>query len=72
MRYSTSEKFKIISTVDGSHLKTEQILDMLGIPRTTLYRWYDLHLKGGLDGLSDKPHSLCTFGPASPIRAVII
>ena len=28
---------------------------MLGIPRTTFYRWYDLYLEGGLDGLSDKP-----------------
>lgn len=28
---------------------------MLGIPRTTFYRWYDLYLEDGLDGLSDKP-----------------
>ena len=28
---------------------------MLGIPRTTFYRWYDLYLEGGLGGLSDKP-----------------
>ena len=28
---------------------------MLGIPRTTFYRWYDLYHEGGLDGLSDKP-----------------
>ena len=28
---------------------------MPGIPRTTFYRWYDLYLEDGLDGLSDKP-----------------
>lgn len=36
-------------------LCTKQTLDMLGIPRTTFYRWYDLYLEGGFDGLSDKP-----------------
>ena len=55
MRYSASEKLEIIHTVEGSHLPTKQSLDMLGIPRTTFYRWYDLYLEGGLDGLSDKP-----------------
>lgn len=28
---------------------------MLGIPRTTFYRWYAVYLEDGLDGLSDKP-----------------
>ena len=55
MRYSASEKLEIIHTVEGSHLPTKQTLDMLGIPRTTFYRWYDLYLGYGLDGLSDKP-----------------
>ena len=55
MRYPASEKFEIIRTVEGSHLSTKQTLDMLGIPRTTFYRWYDLYLEDGLDGLSDKP-----------------
>ena len=55
MRYSASEKLEIIHTVEGSHLPTKQTLDMLGIPRTTFYRWYDLYLECGLDGLSDKP-----------------
>ena len=49
------EKFEIIRTVEGSHLSTKQTLDMLGIPRTTFYRWYDLYLEDGLDCLSDKP-----------------
>ena len=54
MRYHASEKFEIIRTVEGSHLPTKQALDMLGIPRTTFYRWYDLYLEGGFDGLADK------------------
>ena len=55
MRYPASEKLEIIRRVEGSHLPRKQTLDMLGIPRTTFYRWYDLYLEGGLDGLSDKP-----------------
>ena len=55
MRYPASEKFEIIRTVERSHLSTKQTLDMLGIPRTTFYRWCDLYLGDGLDGLSDKP-----------------
>ena len=54
MRYLASEKLEIIRTVEGSHLPTKQTLDMLGIPRSTFYRWYDLYLEDGLDGLSDK------------------
>ncbi len=27
---------------------------MLGITRTKFYRWYNLYLEGGLDGLADK------------------
>jgi len=54
MRYPASEKLEIIRTVEGSHLPTKQTLDMLGIPRTTFYRWYDRYLEEGLDGLSDK------------------
>ena len=53
MRYPASEKMEIIRTVEGSHLPTKQTLDLLGIPRTTFYRWYDRYVEGGLDGLSD-------------------
>ena len=35
-------------------MPTKQTLDMLGIARTTFYRWYDLYLEGGFDGLADK------------------
>jgi predicted DNA-binding transcriptional regulator AlpA len=27
--------------VERSHLPAKQTLDMLGIPRTTFYRWYE-------------------------------
>ena len=57
MRYPASEKLEIIRTVERSHLPTKQTLDMLGIPRSTFYRWYDLYLEDGLDGLSDKSPS---------------
>jgi len=40
MRYPATEKLEIIRTVEGSHLPTKTTLDMLGIPRTTFYRWY--------------------------------
>ena len=57
MRYPASEKLEIIHTVERSHLPVKKTLDMLGIPRTTFYRWYDHYLEDGLDGLSDKsPH----------------
>jgi transposase len=54
MRYPASEKLEIIHTVEGSHLPTKQTLDMLGIPRTTFYRWYDRYVEGGLDALADR------------------
>lgn len=53
MRYPASEKLEVIRTVEASHLPVKKTLDMLCIPRTTFYRWYDLYLEGGLDGLAD-------------------
>ena len=54
MRYPATEKLEIIRTVEGSHLPTKQTLDMLGIPRTTFYRWYDRYVEGGFDALADR------------------
>ena len=57
MRYTASEKLEIIRTVEASHLPARQTLAMLGIPRTTYYRWYDRWSEGGLDALGDTtPH----------------
>lgn len=61
MRYPATEKMEIIRTVEKSHLPTKKILDMLGIPRTTFYRWYDNYLESGFDALADcspKPKSV--------------
>ena len=61
MRYPASEKLEIIRTVEGSHLPTKKTLDMLGIPRTTFYRWYDRYAEGGLD--ANRPGTdVCRLG----------
>ena len=54
MRYFASEKLEIIDLVEGSHLSARQTLAMLGIPRTTFYRWYDRYLQRGEAGLEDQ------------------
>ena len=72
MRYPASEKLEIIRTVEGSQLPARQTLDMLGIPRSTFYRWYDLYLEDGLDGLSDRSTSQSPFGTATPTIIAMI
>jgi len=54
MRYPATEKLEIIHLVEQSHLPAKRTLDMLGVPRTTFYRWYDRYLNGGLETLEDK------------------
>ena len=54
MGYSASENVGIIRLVEGSHLSACQTLAMLGIPRTTFYRWYDRYLQRGEAGLQDQ------------------
>lgn len=66
--YSAEEK---IRTVAGSPLPTKQTLDMLGIARTTFYRWYDLYLDGGVDALDDlspQPKAVWNRIPPRPAR----
>jgi transposase InsO family protein len=55
MRYPASEKLEIIRLVEQSRLPAKRTLDMLGIPRTTFYRWYDRYLAFGEAGLEDRP-----------------
>ena len=55
MRYPASEKLEIIRQVEQSQLSAKQTLDILGIPRTTFYRWYDRYLSLGEVGLEDRP-----------------
>lgn len=54
MRYPATEKLEIIKLVEQSHLPTKQVLDRLGIQRTTFYRWYDKYIEGGVEALEDK------------------
>ena len=54
MRYPASEKLEIIQLVERSHLPAKQTLDMLGVPRTTFYRWYERYRLEGLQALKDK------------------
>jgi transposase InsO family protein/transposase-like protein len=54
MRYPASEKLEIIRLVARSHLPAKQTLDMLGVPRTTFYRWYAHYRLDGEAALQDK------------------
>jgi putative transposase len=56
MRYPASEKLEIIELVERSHLPAKQTLDMLGIARTTFYRWYERYRLDGEKALQDKAH----------------
>ena len=54
MRYPASEMLEIIQIVEQSHLPAKWMLDRLGIPRTTFYRWYDRYQTGGPEALEDR------------------
>ena len=55
MRYSASDKTEIIRLVEQSHLPARRTLEKLGIPRSSFYRWYDRHRRGGPEALADRP-----------------
>jgi putative transposase len=57
MRYPPSEKAEIIRLVEQSHLPARRTLELLGIPRATFYRWYDLYRTGGPEALGDRSPS---------------
>jgi putative transposase len=54
MRYPASEKLEIIRLVEQSALPVRHTLGKLGIPRATLYRWYDRYRSGGPEALNDR------------------
>ena len=57
MRYPASVKLETIKLVEQSHLSAKRTLEMLGIPKTTFYRWYDRYRAVGEAGLEDRlPH----------------
>ena len=41
--------------VEQSHLPARRTLDKLGVPRSSFYRWYDRHQRGGPEALADRP-----------------
>ena len=62
MRYPASETLEIIRLIVGSHLPGTPALKMLGIPKSTFYRWYDRFQVDGVEGLEDRnsaPSRLC-------------
>ncbi|KZK75583.1 Integrase core domain protein [Pseudovibrio sp. W64] len=54
MRYPAHEKLEIIRLVEGSHQPIKRMLELLGIPRSTFYVWYDRYLEGGVEALEDR------------------
>jgi putative transposase len=54
MRYPASEKLEIINLVEQSHLSASGTLKILGISRSTFYRWYERLETGGPEALQDK------------------
>ena len=54
MRYPATEKLEIIRLVEQSHIPAKQVLDRLGIPRSTFYLWYEKYVQGGTEALEDK------------------
>src|ERR1700729_543022 len=55
MRYSASDKTEIIRLVEQSTLPARRMLEKLGIPRSSFYRWYDRYQRGGPEALADRP-----------------
>jgi putative transposase len=57
MRYLATEKLEVIRLVEQSHLPAKRTLEILGISKTTFYRWYDRYRAFGEVGLEDRrPH----------------
>ena len=74
MRYPAAEKLEIIRLVEQSHLPVRRVLEQIGIPRSTFYRWCDLHQTGGpaaLDDCSPRPDRVWNRIP-DDVRARIV
>ena len=55
MRYHASDKTEIIRLVEQSPWPARRTLERLGVPRSSFYRWYDWHRRGGPEALADRP-----------------
>ena len=74
MRYSASEKYEIIKTVEQSSLPVKQTLKRLDIRRSTFYAWLKRFQESGIDGLADrKPKPRCVWNklPETEQQAVV-
>ena len=74
MRYSASEKYEIIKTVEQSSLPVKQTLKRLDIRRSTFYAWLKRLQEDGIDGLADrKPKPRCVWNklPETEQQAVV-
>lgn len=47
MKPSPSDRVEIIRLVEESHLPARRTLEILGIARSSFYRWYDRYQRGG-------------------------
>jgi len=55
MKPSPSDRAEIIRLVEESHLPARRTLEILGIARSSFYRWYDRYQRGGPEALADRP-----------------
>ena len=55
MKPSPSDKVEIIRIVEESYLPARRTLEILGVPRSSFYRWYDRYQHGGPEALEDRP-----------------
>ena len=55
MKPSPSDRVEIIRLVEESHLPARRTLEILGIARSSFYRWYDRYQQGGPEALADRP-----------------
>ena len=69
MRYAAAEKLEIIRLVEHSSLPVRRILEQIGIPRSTFYRWYDLYQTGQARGADDCQPSAGRVWNSSPMTS---
>ena len=74
MKPSPSDRVEIIRLVEESHLPARRTLEILGIARSSFYRWYDRYQRGGPEALADRPSRPDRFWNRIPdeIRGQII
>ena len=54
MRATASQKMETIRLVEDSELGVKRTLEMIGVPRSTFYRWYDRYQEEGFEGLKPR------------------